>query len=95
MKRIINVLLVALVLTFVPASYACAQRKVRGESREDLARDREANGRSATVDMTGKVVISCQWNDAKYFSEGMAWVQDDNEVWHKIDKTGKIIEKIK
>ena len=92
MKRIINVLFVALVLTFVPASYACAQRKVRGEFREDLARGREANGRSATVDMTGKMVIPCQWKDAKYFSEGMAWVRDANGDWHRIDKTGKIIE---
>lgn len=47
------------------------------------------------IDKTGKVVIPCQWKYAGNFSEffeGLANVMDDNGVFHKIDKTGKIIE---
>ena len=69
MKRIINVLLVALVLTFVPASYACAQRKVRGESREDLAAVLDDNWKCGFIDKTGKLAIPCEWIKAGPFHE--------------------------
>ena len=92
MKRIINVLLVALVLTFVPASYACAQRKVRGESREDLAAVLDDNWKCVFIDKTGKLVIPCQWKGAKYFRNGMAEVKDADGKTYFIDKTGKVVQ---
>lgn len=55
MKRIINVLLVAIVLTLVPATYACAQWEYKGEYSEGLAVVMDANGMH-TIDKTGKIL---------------------------------------
>ena len=44
------------------------------------------------INKTGKLVIPCQWKDAFPFFEGLAEVKDANGKWHKIDKTGKVVE---
>ena len=79
MKRIINVLLVAFVLSLVPATYASAQWKMRGDYSEGLAAVRDDNWRCGFIDKTGKLVIPCKWISARSFSEGLAAVTDDNK----------------
>ena len=51
----------------------------------------DACGKWGYIDKTGKVVIPCQWENARTFSEGFALVRDDNGKWWKIDKTGKVV----
>lgn len=33
-----------------------------------------------------------KWKEVGRYSEGLARVQDDNNNWFKIDKTGKVVE---
>ncbi len=40
---------------------------------------------------TGKIVFPGEFNDAKYFSEGTAWVQNEMLLWGLIDTTGRLI----
>ena len=92
MKRIIFIVLSAVVLTLVPATYANAQWKDQGDFSEGLAWVRDANGKHGYIDKKGKVVIPCQWNVAGPFSKGLTEVKDANGKWHQIDKTGKIVK---
>lgn len=55
MKRIINVLIAAFVLTLVPATYACAQWELQGKYSEGLAIVVDSNGKWCTIDKTGKI----------------------------------------
>ena len=84
---------------------AAAKRKREQAAREQAAREQAAreqgarlstymdiNGIYGFTDETGKVVIPCQWKDAESFSEGLARVKDANGKWHKIEKTGRIVE---
>ena len=91
MKTILKILLAALVLSFVPASYACAQWKNQGNYYDGLALVEDDNEMFGFIDKTGKVVIPCQWKDAWPFSEGLAAVQDFDKKWGYIDKTGKVV----
>ena len=50
------------------------------------------NFKHGFIDMTGKVVIPCQWKKVTPFDKGIAKVMDGDGIWHRIDKTGKIIE---
>ena len=79
-------------LSLVPATYASAQWKMRGDYSEGLAAVRDDNWRCGFINKTGKVVIPCQWKGAGSFSEGSAFVIDDNGKRVMIDKTGKIIK---
>jgi hypothetical protein len=45
-----------------------------------------------TIDKTGTVVIPCKWKDARSFSEGLAWVLDNNDWRHIINKQGQIVK---
>ena len=42
------------------------------------------------IDKSGKVVIELQFDDAGYFSEGLARVEKDGK-WGFIDKSGKVV----
>ena len=90
MKRIINVLIAAFVLTLVTATYACAQWELQGKYSEGLAIVVDSNGKYGFIDEDGKVVVPCKWELASDFSEGQATVTDANGKWCTIDKTGKI-----
>lgn len=57
-----------------------------------MARVKDSNGKYGFIDRTGKLVISCQWKDARDFNDGIAYVQDDKGVWKFIDKTGKVVK---
>ena len=85
MKRIIKVLLVAVVLSLIPMSYASAQWKYKGTYSEGLAYVEDAKGKCGFIDETGEVVIPCKWVDAYGFSGGLVDVKDDNWKWNKID----------
>ena len=56
MKRILNVLIAAFVLTLVPAMYASAQWEYKGDYYEGLAVVKDANGNDHYIDKTGKIV---------------------------------------
>ena len=95
MKRIIYIVLAAVVLTLVPATYASAQGnkwKRQYEYREGLSIVRDANGKYGFVDKKNKLVIPCKWKLAYNFHEGMSLVKDANGKYGFIDKTGKIVE---
>ena len=49
------------------------------------------DGKGGYVDELGKVVIPCQWKDARSFSEGLAGVRDDTKRWGYIDKLGMVV----
>ncbi len=95
MKRIIFIVLSAVVLTLVPATYACAQWKWKGDYNEGLAMVLDANNKLGFIDQTGKLVIPCQWKSVDDFHEGLARVYDDNEKYGFIDKTGKVVSPCK
>ena len=76
MKRIIYIVLSAVVLSLVPATYACAQWKEQGKYREGLADVLDANDKWGFIDETGKVVIPCQWKSIGTFRDGLAYVKD-------------------
>ena len=91
MKRIIKVLFAAFVLTLVPATYANAQWKDRGDFFEGLAAVKDANDKYGFINKTGKVVIPCKWRWARDFHEGLAAVVDANGKYGFINKTGKVV----
>ena len=43
------------------------------------------------ADEKGNIVIPLTWEDADYFSEGLAGVQDSKGNWGFIDETGKLV----
>jgi hypothetical protein len=47
-------------------------------------------GKYGYIDRTGKEVITCEYDNAQEFSEGLAPVQKDGK-WGFIDKTGKVV----
>lgn len=44
------------------------------------------------INKDGFLSIATKWRKATYFKNGIAYVKDKNDKFHKIDKTGKIIE---
>lgn len=48
-------------------------------------------GKNGLVDKTGKVIISLQYRVALGFSEGLAAVPDDNNVYGYIDVSGALV----
>ena len=64
----------------------------KGSCSEGLIVVQDDNGKYGFVDEDDNVVIPCQWKDAWFFYEGLASVMDDNDEWHKIDKTGMVVE---
>ena len=79
MKRIINIVFAAMVLSLVPASYACAQTidNLRPPTR--------------TTTPPKKKPAKKKWNHQGDFYEGLARVEDANGKWGFIDKTGKVV----
>ena len=51
----------------------------------------EATGKYGYIDTKCNIVIPPKYKDCQNFSDGMAVVQDNNELWGFIDKTGKYI----
>lgn len=50
------------------------------------------DGKYGFIDRNGNVVIPCVWDDASYFSEGIAPVKDgETKKWGYIDKTGSCV----
>ncbi len=92
MKRIIKVLLVAVVLSLIPMSYASAQWKYKGTYSEGLASVMDDNDKWGFIDKTGEVVIPCQWKSAFPFRKGLTNVKDADGKEYIIDKTGKIVK---
>ncbi len=92
MIPILKVLLVAFILSLVPAAHASVQWELQGDYSEGLAGVKDANGKWGYIDEAGKVVIPCQWNVAWSFKNGRALVWDSNNKEHYIDKTGKVVE---
>ena len=96
MKRIINVLFAAFLLSLLSTTYASAQWTLGGLGyAEGLAVVHDGKngwvGKWGYIDKKGKLVIPCKWESADNFSEGLASVQDDNYKWGFIDKTGKVV----
>ena len=48
------------------------------------------SGKEGFIDKTGKIVINPQFDEVRYFSEGLAAVRQDH-LWGFIDKTGTIV----
>ena len=46
------------------------------------------------INKQGEVAIPCQYIDIEPFRRGFAKVQDTDGNWIKIDKTGKVVEKV-
>ena len=90
MKRIIYIVLAAVVLTLVPATYACAQWEYKSTGHEGMYYVRDAKGKYGFVNERGKLVIPCKWNEASDFYEGLAAVKDANGKWGFVNKTGKL-----
>ena len=65
--------------------------------QEGLAAVKDFNGKWGYIDKTGKVIIPCTWEFAGSFANGKAEVYGKvglfkKDTWHKIDKTGKVID---
>ena len=92
MKRIIYIVLTAVVLTLVPATYACAQWEYKSTGHEGMYYVRDAKGKYGFVNERGKLVIPCKWKFSKVFMSGLAKVMDaSTDKWGVIDKTGKVL----
>ncbi len=91
MKRIIFIVLSAVVLSLLPATYASAQWKYKGDYHEGLAKVQDANGKYGYINEAGKLVIPCKWKSAESFSEGLARVEDANGKYGFINKKGKLV----
>lgn len=61
MKRIILIVLSAVVLSLVPAAQACAQWENQCDYMEGLAAVKDSNGKWGFVNKKGKLVIPCKW----------------------------------
>lgn len=59
--------------------------------KEGMTIVKDERGCYGFQDLSGKIVIPCQWKFADNFSEGLARVKDDNEKWLTIDKSGNIV----
>ncbi len=94
MKRIIFIVLSAVVLSLLPATYASAQWKYKGDFHEGLAVVMDANGKYGFINKTGKVVIPCKWESAGDFHEGLARAMDANGNKYLINKKGKIVREL-
>ncbi|MBQ9164502.1 MAG: WG repeat-containing protein [Bacteroidaceae bacterium] len=55
-----------------------------------MALVRNHDGKNGYVDNMGDLVIPCKYRYAQYFSEGLAWVNDDGP-WRCIDHNGKVV----
>ncbi|HYG14182.1 MAG TPA: WG repeat-containing protein [Bacteroidia bacterium] len=62
-----------------------------GEFSEMLCVVRNSKGKYGYIDSSGKLIIECQFEYAMPFENGIAKIQLNN-LWGKIDRTGKIIE---
>lgn len=51
----------------------------------------EEDGKYGFRGIHGHVFVPCQWEEVRYFHEGLAAVKDSNDKWGFIDKTGRII----
>ena len=51
----------------------------------------DINGRYGFADQNNNVVIPCTWSEAKCFSEGLAAVKDDSQLWGFIDVEGVLV----
>ena len=43
------------------------------------------------IDKKGKIVISCKWNNARNFKEGLAAVEDNKKKWGFVDDSGVLV----
>lgn len=53
--------------------------------------ENKQNGKYGFIDKSGRVAIPCTWNDASWFEDGLASVQDDQEKFGCINKEGKLV----
>lgn len=68
------------------------RKKKEIEMLENLKLSRvKVDGKYGFVDENGRVVIPCIWEDADSFSEGLARVKDENNMWGFINKRGETI----
>ena len=51
----------------------------------------EASGKCGYIDTKCSIVIPPKYNECQSFSDGLAVVQDNNELWGFIDKTGRYV----
>lgn len=62
-----------------------------GPLSEGMRYVRNSEGLYGYMNDFDSIVISCQWNDAKDFENGLAAVMDSDKKWHYIDKSGTIV----
>lgn len=58
--------------------------------QEGLAEVRRYYKKSGFIDKKGNLVVPCEWDDARYFREGLAAVKKDDK-WGFIDKAGNLV----
>lgn len=97
-KRILAVLLaLAVTAALVPAALAATLPPSVYMEYDEVApviegmAAVEKRDRWGYVDVNGDLVIECQYDDAENFSEGLAAVENDQDLYGYIDKTGKVV----
>ena len=84
MKTILKLLLTAMVLSLVPATYVCAQGHIETPAERKARKEREAEAKRQHSPQ--------KWTMIGDYRENLAVVVDANSKFGYIDKTGKIIE---
>lgn len=62
-----------------------------GAFLEGMATYKDSNNKYGFIDITGKLVIPCQWKSVGQFYNGLAMVRHENGKMGYIDKTGKVV----
>ncbi len=91
MKRIrwIQRTVIAKLLIVSLVSFALAQP--RNEGTTNILLPVRVNGKWGFINQTGRIVIRPRFSVATDFSEGRAWVRDENTWFYLIDETGKAV----
>ena len=98
MKRIIFIVLSAVVLSLLPATYASAQWKYKGDFHEGLARAMDANGNKYLINKKGKIVRELPPDPPPTPSvdpNSMSWPRPDNESEWEREGEGRYKKYIK
>ncbi len=85
MKTILKLLLAAFVLSLVPTTNVCAQKKIETPAERNARLEREAAAKRKRQHSPQK------WTMIGDYRENLAWVVDAHWKYGFIDKTGKLV----
>ena len=92
MKRIKQLFIIVSLKTLLFPANGMAQWYLKGDYSEGLARVENYEDKWGFIDEAGKLVIPCKWRSADSFSDGTAYVEDEDWEFLEIDKKGKVME---